>query len=260
MLRDLLSSRAIQIGLIFFVLIVVGTQLYSWHVHRTIDVEMARTNRIVQQLETHKGKRPAPDAIVPTDTKIFSELDTPAETDEPQRSEETEALPPLDALADAFLPDDFVSEEESAEDVPVSPFGFGPYPEVPADYFGEPIWMRDPDIFSEFPNEARKNIELIDRVLVKLWQQGDREIVGGSTYNGKVYPHYDNVVYVRWKAYELPDGSVHRYISREIGAGEGPTSDDIVTGNIPPNFKVVDLDDAGFDPYQFLNLEHLEEY
>ena len=69
-----------------------------------------------------------------------------------------------------------------------------------------PFGCGEPHILSDFPDEARRNIELIDRVLVKLWQQGDRGIVGGSTYDGKIYPHYNDVVYVRWKEQELPDG------------------------------------------------------
>lgn len=85
------------------------------------------------------------------------------------------------------------------------------------------------------------------------------KLSGGSTYNGKVYPHYDNVLYVRWKEIQLPDGNVHRYISRVKGADQELTHEDIESGNIPVNFKVVDLDDAGFDPYQFLNLKQLKE-
>ena len=150
--------------------------------------------------------------------------------------------------------------DEPQADVPVSPFGFGPYPEVPADYFGDPIWVQDPNILTDFPDHALKNIELIHRVLIKLWQQGDRAIVGGSTAYGKIYPHYDNVFYVRWEETPLSDGSVDRYISDILGADHEFTFDDIETGNIPPNFEIVDFDDAGYDPYEFLNLEHLDNY
>ena len=58
--------------------------------------------------------------------------------------------------------------------------------------------------------------------------------------------------YVRWKEQELPDGSVHRTFQ---GGGGVLTSEDFRTGNLPPNLKVIGIDDAGFDPYQFLNLE-----
>ncbi len=41
MFRDILSSRSIIFGLVFFVLIVAGTQFYSWHVRRTSVLSMA---------------------------------------------------------------------------------------------------------------------------------------------------------------------------------------------------------------------------
>ena len=44
MFRDILSgSRAILVGLVFFLLVVGGSLLYSWHVHRTTDTELAET-------------------------------------------------------------------------------------------------------------------------------------------------------------------------------------------------------------------------
>ena len=49
MFRDMLSgSRAILVGLVFFVLVVGGSLLYSWHAHRTTDAELAETQRKVQ--------------------------------------------------------------------------------------------------------------------------------------------------------------------------------------------------------------------
>ena len=54
MFRDMFSgSRAIFIGVVFFVLVVGGSLLYSWHVHRTTDAELAETRRKVQPLKTN---------------------------------------------------------------------------------------------------------------------------------------------------------------------------------------------------------------
>ena len=158
-------------------------------------------------------------------------------------------------LSDALLSDDFVSEKAPAEDVPVSPFGFGTYPEVPSDYFGVPIWMQDREHISHLPDSAQREIELIDRVLVKLWQQDDRSIVGGSTYRGKVYPHYENTAYIRWSESVADDATIHPYISSVKGAYNAPTAEEIEAGDIPPGFKLVDLEDAGIDPYIFLDLQ-----
>ena len=51
MFCDLLSNRLIQAGFAFFVLVVGGSLLYSWHVQRSIDTELERTNRAGQTLE-----------------------------------------------------------------------------------------------------------------------------------------------------------------------------------------------------------------
>lgn len=51
MLRDLLSSRWFQGGLIFFLLCVGGSLLYSCHVHRTTESDMERHDRFTQGLE-----------------------------------------------------------------------------------------------------------------------------------------------------------------------------------------------------------------
>ena len=127
MFRDLLSSRWFQGCLAFFVLVVGGSLLYSWHVLRTTESDMARHDRLTRGLEKQN------------ETPVL--VNTPDENTDTQMPDATEPLEneteTLD-LADAFLPDDMVSEEAPAEDVPVSPYGFGPYPEVPADFFGIP--------------------------------------------------------------------------------------------------------------------------
>ena len=128
MFHDLLSSRLIQAGLAFFVLVVGGSLLYSWHVQRTTDAELGPIPLALESLENKPETNTAP-----VDFQTEGVTNTPdANTDTPM-SETTEALPNDDVdLAEAFLPDDFVSEEETpAEEVPVSPYGFGPYPELP---------------------------------------------------------------------------------------------------------------------------------
>ena len=144
---SLISKQGILAGLFFFLLVVGSSLLYSWHVHRTTKAELEQTNRAVQTLE-NKNEAPTEQSVgVPTNMEILGTSETDPNTDERQTaSEGTDAGPTLDTdavdIADVFLPDDFVSEEESTEDVPVSPFGFGPYPELPegwpADTFPAP--------------------------------------------------------------------------------------------------------------------------
>ena len=95
MLRDILSgSRAILVGLVFFVLIVGGSLLYSWHVHRTTEAEVAETQRKVQPLEIKNKTRPLLDVSVPTEIKPLGASENSVETEMPATtSEDTEVLP-----------------------------------------------------------------------------------------------------------------------------------------------------------------------
>ncbi|MDD9972393.1 MAG: hypothetical protein OXU27_00235 [Candidatus Poribacteria bacterium] len=253
MFRDiLLGSRAIFIGIVFFVLVVGGSLLYSWHVHRTTDAELAETQRKVQPLKNKNEMHTAKDTV-DTSTVDFEHVETDPETDDSQISDNT-GVSPIDEtsemldMADAFLPDDFVSEEAPAEDVPISPFGFGPYPEVPADYPSVVLW--EDDDHGNLPQRTLKNIELIDRVLVKLWSEGERGFKGGAFTNGKVYPYYHNSVYVR---YEEDEG--YRYISEYYGGPEIPplTPKQLYSGQLPAGIRTIDMDTAGIDAYSFLD-------
>ena len=132
--------------------------------------------------------------------------------------------------------------------LPVSPFGFGPYPEVPADYPSTVIWEKTNH--GDLTEGTLTNLELLDRVLVKLWSEGERGFKGGVISGNKVYPHYHNTAYVRFKV----DSEGHRYISRFRGGPDLPrlTREQMRTGKIPDGIRVIDLDSAGIDAYRFL--------
>ena len=252
MFRDLLSSRLIQGGLVFFVIVVGGSLLYSWHVQRTTDADLAkRPQPVVSPL---KNRSPSTNTA-PVDFQTEGVVNTPEENADTPMSEETEALPneteTLD-LTDAFLPDDMVSEEEApAEEVPVSPFGFGPYPEIPRDYPARPTWERKG--YDTFSQDTQRELELLDRVLIKLWKQGERGYRGGSTANGKVYPHYKNTAYVRYGT----TGDGRQYIARYKGDPAIRISpEQMRRGELPAGImRVLDIDAEGIDPYQFLDLK-----
>ena len=258
MFRVMLSSRSIVIGLVFFVLIVGSSLLYSWHVRRTSESDMERHDRFLRGLQTLGKTRPAENVDVPTDSEPPGFVNTPDENTDTPLSDEIEVLPnetkSID-IANAFLPDDFVSEEAAAEDVPVSPLGFGPYPEVPADYPEHltPIWVRNPNLVG-VPGHAAEPFELMDRVLIKLWKQG-HNIKGASTDNGKIYPYYPNVVYVRYKEFKRSDGTVYRRITRvKGGPNVGSVAEQIRSGNTPSHIQLVEIKNGGIDPYTFLNI------
>lgn len=253
MLRNLLSSRWFQRGLVFFVLVVGGSLLYSWHVQRTTESDMARHDRFLRGTKQQKATRPTKTVNVPTENETPGLVDTPAENTDTQMPDTTEALPNetdnLD-IADAFLPDDMVSEEAPAEDVPVSPYGFGPYPEVPADYPNAmmPTWVNNTESMS-------RDHELMHRVLIKLWDQGDKSISGAFMASGLVYPLYPNTAYVEYRDINMPDGTVRRIIK----SADGPLGTTPIVKNgfsvLPDGVKAIDRKDAGINPYNFLDLK-----
>ena len=255
MFRDILSNKGVLAALLFCVLIVVGSQLYSWHVKRGIEADEARTQQFLQQLETQKETHTVQDTGALIDTQAPGQTQTHLETDDtPTMSDDTDAFTSLDAdehldVANAFLPDDFVSEEEPVEDVPVSPYGFGPYPELPEG------WPAD-----TFPAPSAE-FELMARVEIKLLSQGVT-VTGSNMENGRIYPAIKGTVYVKWKEYDRPDGTV-RYISEIVSTGEDGArlhairlekGRSLTAEDIPTDIKLVSFEGGGIDPYQFLDL------
>lgn len=262
MFRDLLSSRTIQVGLVFFLVVVTGSLLYNWHVQRTTTAEFAQTDTVPQPLK-NKSEMPSTEDTVDTSVVDFEQAETPLEvSDDAQMSDDTD-MSPIDEtsefadVADAFLPDDFVLEEASTEDVHVSPFGFGPYPEIPASYtarHGKTVWQYPGSLLLS----SQRNIELIHRVMIASWNEGDTRFISATLEDGKVYLQYPNTMYVRYTVRERSDGTVRRYItSWTSGEHNQSAIDQILEGKIPTGVTLIDMDseDVGIDPYAFLGLD-----
>ena len=255
MFRDMLSSKVIMGAFVFCCLIVGGSLLYSWHVERGIKADEARTQRFLQQIETNKKRPHSTPRTENTDTDLGGRPEMPVAieggaekvAEEPDSERLGDVNGTLD-VADAFLPDKR-REEELAEDVPVSPYGFGPYPELPEGW-------------SSFTFPARSaNHELMKRIRIKLLSQGINA-EGTTMENGLVYPVIKGIAYVKWKEYERPTGIV-RYISRFKGHPEDGArmnairfkkERSLTEADVPSDIKLVSFEEGGIDPYQFLNL------
>ena len=201
MFRYLLSSRLIQVGFVFCVLVVGGSLLYSWHVRRTTEKDMEQYSRFSRGLEKQNETRPAEIVSVPTESQPPGFMDTPDENTGTLMSDETEAET-IDAtefgdIADAFLPDNIVSDEVPAAEVPVSPFGFGPYPDIPEGYPLIASWTRIGEHREKFNDNIWRDLELMGRVLIKLYNEGDTSFTAGIVNDGLVLPIYPNVAYAR---------------------------------------------------------------
>lgn len=135
---------------------------------------------------------------------------------------------------------------------------FGPQtierPQVPADFPFAVVWLQ-PTKKAVSIDELTER-ELLGLVLVKKWNEGDRDFVGTGMDmdNGKVYLHYPNVVYVKWEDTQLPDGTITKYASLIYGPGDDSTiSDQVREGILPPGVQVLDMDVSGIDPYAYLS-------
>ena len=202
-----------------------------------------------QYVATSPPVAPAENSTPPP--KIGTEVDSVDKMETSGSDIESEALDLATVASDVFDAD---SEQEDFQRV--SPFGFGPYPSVPPDYPEDAIWEEDmEENISQFGSEAMKAAELIDRILIKLWNQGHRATSASMNSNGLVYPAFPNTVYVTWKYIE-EDGTLTRYAGR-ISSGTGVSDndlDDLGDGIIPSGIMVLDYDSDGIDPYTFLGI------
>ena len=239
MLWVLLSNRWLQGGMVFFVLIVGGSLLYSWHLEHTNAREMARHNRFLQRLETHSEKGPVESITVPNATNTAAHVETPTTTKLPSDS------PVLNPI-DVFEADDMATEAALAEEVPVSPYGFGPYPKLPPEWEGA------------FPPVSIKH-ELMVRVAVKLREQGVN-VKGASMEDGFVFPNIKGIYYVKWKV----NGEGLRYISEGTGHPEDGNrlhtirmekGEPLTESDIPSDIQLVSYEEGRIDPYDFLGFQ-----
>ena len=140
--------------------------------------------------------------------------------------------------------------DEEKRDFPPVPEGF------PSDL--TPVWLTLPG----YQKGDMPEHELIYRVLIKLWNQGERGFINGAFRHndGKVYPLYPDVVYVKW-GYSVTydeggNPTPYRYIVTSMGThARDFNTEDFVTGDWEtkyPGTKFVAYEDAGYDPYTFL--------
>ena len=125
-------------------------------------------------------------------------------------------------------------------------------PQVPPDFPFAVVWLH-PKEKAVSINELTQR-ELWGLVMVKKWNEGDRDFVGTSMDmdTGKVYLYYPNVVYVKWEDTQLPDGTITKYVS-DISGGDSTIRDQVSEGILPPGVLVLDMDSWGIDPYAYLS-------
>ena len=250
MYRDILTNKWVLGGIGF--LIVLSVACVLWYQHDIADERKAaaEAEQLLRQSEAAKK-------VSDTDGETEQAADVALVESEMQSAGKpitADVIAEVENATEAETQTETPAANAEVEDVPTSPFGFGPYPEVPEDYPTNVIWNL-PGAKENLPDHALKGIELLDRVLVKLWIEGDKNFRGGATNNGKVYPYYHNTVYVRYAQQEMPDGTIRRYLTSALSGPYVEYDEKDLMSDMPPvHLRIIELDSTGIDPYQFLNL------
>lgn len=156
---------------------------------------------------------------------------------------------------DMSLPKSEIPEPETTETVVVSPFGFGPYPQIPPGF-------PEPDIFESLQtmghSDMRKAFELQKRLIVEFYREGKslKNVGVSGDADGRVYLNYPDVVYVEWDYWTDENDITHKYAGRANGHPDAMqiSKPYLDKGEIPPGITVYELPDGYIDAYEYLGL------
>lgn len=248
MLRDIITNKWFLGGIGFLVAFSVACILwyqYDTAPYRQSTVKSEQLTRNIQL--SHKTKL----------TSKVSQTEGLANEGKTTSITETQTTVATPVLKDIIpVKEPALVENTDTTDVAVSPYGFGPYPDLPAG------WSDD-----TFPSPSA-NHELIRRVMIKLLTQGvNVKGAGRDDSTGLIYPNIAGVVYITWIEETQPDGSVLIKAGRISGdpatvisvrnqAYNQERFSEIITENIiSKDIEVISHDDGGIDPYNFLDIE-----
>ncbi len=243
MFREVFFNKWILGG--YALAIVFGIGCYFWYQHQFAPYK----HDAIETTEVARGREATQKAK--TNNTPQDETNTPADVTNPTAEKTiTETTPVTKNTKPTQAQTDTSAQNAETADVPVSPFGFGPYPDIPKDY---PI---PPSKFKwEFWGETLQD-ELMSRVRIKLWKQGVKS-EGITAERGLLYPIRRGIVYIK--------RSDNGKDIIDITGHPKDMSDDVVdqmyeSGTIPAGLTVFDYDKAGIDPYKFLNLQTVNSY
>lgn len=253
MIRDIFTNKWIIGAACLLLIVAAGCFWYYQQTTQAYKQEAEQTDKLLQQWEADKAQQ--------TTTAEKEETNTPAESttstaEKPITEITTDKTEPSQAQTD--------SETQTAEtvEVRVSPFGFGPYPEVPPDFPYPAAW--DVPYTGPYDESAQIQDELMNRVTIKLWTQGIVSYGAVMGENDLVYPNLKDTVYVEW-AYGGPfddlryaaliqgDPSAAERID-QISREKHERGESFTDADIPSDITVILYDEGGINPYTFLNL------
>ena len=240
MVRDYLTSKWILAGAAF--LILFAGACFWWYQHQLAPYkqEVTKTAESARQWQTKKATPSDPVETASPDKLAES---TPMTADK-SITETVEAKTNIGTDTENAKRVPLEAEKKDKPQQRVSKFGLGPFPPLPPD-FPRKRWRNHYDLIGE----------LMERVEVKLWKQGIRDIKGiGYDHNsGLIHLNRPNVVYVDYEFTETEDE-----INRYLHVSGSPISEEDVEllrqGKPIPGLTVLKMSD-GIEPYRFLNLK-----
>ena len=244
-------SLYVAVGLVVLLCVSLGAFL-AWRANQPVEPKtvyvMPEPNP--ERAEVLKRMTQPPRQVYAPKASVNEATDAPTDnTDDESSSQEID-------LEDEHLESMLLAiDEETAarkSDFPPIPDGF-------LENNPEPVWLSVPG----YQKGDMPEHEKLYKVLIKLWNQGERGFHGG-TYDpkfAKVYPLYPDVFYVTWHeatAYDVDGNPLRQY--KSIGTGFGMqhyefTPVDFMKGTWKtkyPNLKILDKNDYGYDPNVFL--------
>ena len=259
MLRDYLTNKWV-LGAIGFLILLSVTCVF-WYRHDTAPYkhELAKAEELLREHEAaHISETSTETKLLTNQTSSDYEISTKGES---IRDATDASLKPITNTDE----DSINTELKSQIGEKVSPYGFGPYPDVPQgfiDAIGAPFWLLPDEILIQRSSPPTSDVELIFRVMVRLWTQGHTDVEAGFMDGNKVIVHYKNRVYVRYNRYKNSKGEEVRYISSWRSGSVPPPEPnpngelDLTEKDVPFGVELIDMDkeDHGIDPYEFLGL------
>ena len=243
-LFDFIREPIIIGSIVLALLIVIGAYLGSHYYYG--DVEVVNIPEPIARAPS------LPSSQTPVELD-FGELSEQVESPSTQLKSEVTPSQEEGISIEEFLAE-LTEEEKQALTEEVTPpreslYGLGPYPKIPHDYPDQDAW----DDLERLYDDGYGSIghELIERVLIKLWNQGIK--VTAATYNEQsgVIPLYDDTAYVEWQT----DDNGNRYLSSYLCHGSlGSYEESVENGTQPSWLKIVHREDGGINPYSFLDL------
>lgn len=220
-----------------------------------VEIDIARYKRGMLKLQNQRETPQQVDTF--PDTKSIPDI-SPMENTTPHEENsivESSDVLETDIISETGQEQQTVTHEKTADAPEVSPFGFGPYPEVPEGLLNsigqpyKPAWKR-----ANWPNLGLpERAELMSRVAIKAWKEGHhRDWIGIGGAYGKIYFNYPKTVYVWYGEKENDDGSITRYFTR--AKGMSLSLEQMRKGIVPPGVRVLDGEKEGIDPYEYLGL------